>query len=191
MTTVKHPRIPANRAPSAAGAGRRMSSGFTAIEMVMAIVLIGILAAASLPVIFSGVRTYQDTTVSLVTLSKLRYATERMAREIREIRRNTVTPSNYDISTWTAGTLAFVKRDGTTVTITAAAPNVTLGYSAPAVTSTLTDQVSSLTFNYYQIDGTTAATSIANMAFVQISLTLIQDGAPFTQRTRVALRNQT
>lgn len=185
MATPTRPRIPP--------ACMRSAAGFTAIEMVMAIVLVGILAAASLPVIFSGVRTYQDTTVSLVTLSKLRYATERMAREIREIRRNTVTPSNYDISTWAngSGTLAFVKRDGTTVTITAAAPNVTLGYSSPAVTSTLTDQLSSLTFNYYQIDGTTAATSIANMAFVQISLTLIQDGAPFTQRTRVALRNQT
>ena len=172
--------------------------GFTLIEAVVGIVLVGVLAMAVIPVITSGVKTYATTTTSINTLSKLRVATERMAREIREVRRNLVTPANYDITTnissGTSNSLTFTKSDANQVTINGSSPPlVTLGYTAPsAVTSTLTDQVSSLTFRYYQADGSTLATgaaALSTVAFVQITLVLIEDGAPLTQRTRVALRN--
>lgn len=174
----------------------RPARGFTLIEMVVTIVLIGVLAMTVIPVISSGVKTYVTTTTSINTLSKLRYATERMAREIREVRRDPVTPANYsistNISTGTSTSLAFTKSDTNQVTIDGSGPSpVTLSYTLPsAVTSTLTDQVSSLTFNYYRADGSTLATSVSTVAFVEITLILIEDGALLTQRTRVALRNQ-
>ena len=111
---------------------------------------------------------------------------ERMAREVRETDHN---GSNFVIGTMTAGTLSFTKRDGPTVTLTSSGANATLQYSTPAVTSTLTDQVNSLAFAYYQSDGSTAATGNTDISFVQISLTLAEDGNTYPQRTRIALRN--
>ena len=163
--------------------------GFTLIEAVVSIIIIGVLAIATVPVLTGGVRTYVTTNTSLNTLSKMRLATERMAREIRHVRRNPGTPTNYDFTTMTANSLVFVKTDGNTVSINRALPNVTLGYSAPAASSNLTDQVNNLTFRYYTIDGVTATASLALVAFVEIELEMIEDGVVLTQRTQVGLRN--
>lgn len=171
-------------------AARMAARGFTLIEAVVAIVIIGVLAIATVPVLTGGVRTYVTTTTSINTLSKMRFATERMAREIRHVRRNPGTPTNYDISTMTATSLVFVKSDGNTVSIASALPNITLGYSAPAVSSILTDQVSNLTFRYFTINGVTATASVALVAFVEVELIMIEDGVTLTQRTQVGLRNQ-
>lgn len=173
---------------------RISARGFTLIEAVLGIVLLGILAMAAMPVITGGITAYATTTTSLNTLSKLRYATERMAREVREVRRSTVTPADYDIitniSTGTSTSLVFTKSDGNQVSLNLSGANVTLAYSTPAVSSTLTDQASGLTFRYYQNDGTTAASSVSNVAFVDIQLDLVESGNTISQRTRVALRNQ-
>ncbi len=168
----------------------RTCAGFTLIEIVVTIVVIGILAMAAVPVIKSGVDAYQVTTTGLETLSKLRYATERMAREVREVRRNPTSPTNYDFTTMTASNLSFTKRDGNRVTLTAAPPNATLAYQSPAASGLLTDQVASLAFRYYQIDGVTQTVSPNAVAFVEIDLTLADGGASVRSRTRVALRNQ-
>lgn len=158
----------------------------------MTIVLVGILAMAVIPVISSGIKTYVTTTTSINTLSKLRFATERMAREIREVRRNPAALTNYQM-TMGANTLVFTKTDGNQVTITSGVPNVTLTYQTPAVTAVLTNQVNAvgdLTFKYYLADGINETTSLALVTFVEIYLTLTEDGAPVRQVTRAALRNQ-
>lgn len=178
---------------------RRLARGHTLIEMVATIVLVGILAAAVTPMLVNGLRAFEATAKSLTTLSKLRYASERMAREIREVRRNLVTPTNYDITTRNATNFVFINDDGVTVTLNATAlPLVRMTYSAtPAVSNiTLTDQVSAFTFTYYCQDGVLEGTGTcnpmtnANIGFVDINLTLTQDGGSYQQRTRVALRNK-
>lgn len=174
-----------------AGAPRHpRQRGFSLIELIVVIVLMGIIAVAATPVLLSGVQTFHTTSVSLDTLSKLRYATARMAREIREIRRNPVNTANYDISTMTATTLAFTKTDGTIVTISASPPDVMLAYSTPAASAVLTDEVSSCAFSYLKIDGVTPATLVKDVAFIRIDLTLTQNGEPYSQTTWVTLRNQ-
>jgi prepilin-type N-terminal cleavage/methylation domain-containing protein len=173
---------------------RRAANGFTLIEAVVAIVLIGVLAMAVIPVIDSGVRTYATTTNSLNALSKLRYATERMAREIREVRRNPSSPTDFEM-TLGANTLTFTKiTDGNQVTISSSTPNVNLTYQTPAVSGVLTDLLSAntdLSFQYYLADKTTQTASLSQLAYVRISLTLTDsDGAQVNQLTWVALRNQ-
>ncbi|MHB8348586.1 MAG: PilW family protein [Acidiferrobacterales bacterium] len=168
----------------------RGQRGFSLIELVMVIVLMGIIAVAATPVLLSGVQTFHVTSVSLDTLSKLRYATARMAREIREIRRNPANTADYDISTMTATTLAFTKTDGTLVTLSASPPDVMLAYSTPAASAVLTDQVSRFAFSYLEIDGVTPATGAATVAFIRIDLTLTQNGESYSQTTWVSLRNQ-
>jgi len=169
----------------------RVSCGFTLIEMVASIVILGALAAISVPMLSNGFRAYEATHASLLTLSKLRYATERMVREIREVRRDPANPSDYDIAVMTATTFKFKKTDGVEVTINQPA-QVTLAYSIPNVTPppTLTDQVGNLQFKYFKEDGKTETTSKSEVAFVQISLSLTQGTATYPQRVRVGLRNK-
>jgi len=166
----------------------RRSQGFSMVEAVVAILLMGILAMAAIPLISGGVEAYQTTTSQLVTLSKLRYATERIAREIREVRRVPATPTNYDITTAPGSSVTFTKSDANQVTITTALPLVTMAYQTPAANATLTDQVSSLAFRFLDINNAVTA-SAAQVAFVEISLALTVDGVVMQQRTCVSLRN--
>ena len=167
--------------------------GFTLIELVMVIVVLGILATVTVPLLSNSFRAYETNQTNLVTLSKLRYATERMAREIREVR---YAGGNYSI-VMGATTLQFTKSDaaGTVVTINGAAPPLaTLRYSTPlpAMTATLTDQVAAggLQFEYFDINNNVGVTT-ANVAYVDVSLTLTDpNSGAAAQRTRIALRNR-
>ncbi len=169
---------------------RRWQTGFTLVETVMALLVLGLLAAMAYPMLSNGVRAYVEGADRVETLAKLRIAGERITRELREVRRNPLAPANYEFNTMDAASVEFVKNDGTTVTISANAPLVDLAYDNPAGTWTLTDQLASLTFNYYQADGSTPATGSADVAFVEFELVLADDGNSFPQRSRVALRNQ-
>ncbi len=168
----------------------RRQRGFTLLEMVIALVVLGLLGAAAGYGLVGGALAFSATSDAVQTLGKLRHASERMAREIREIRRNPATPTVYDITTMNATTLAFTKTDGTSVTLTGAPPLVTLAYSTPAGTHTLTDEVGSLAFAYLQTDGTTTATGNSDVAFVELELTLTRSGNSYPQRARVSLRNR-
>lgn len=176
--------------PFARGRGTRHSAGFTLIEMTMVIVIVAILAAGSAELLSSSFRAYEMTQGNLVTLTKLRYATERIAREVREVRHNGV---NYQITTMNANTLSFTKNDavGTVVTIANAPPLATLQYSMPAMTATLTNQVTSLQFAYFDINNAVTASNAA-VAYVDVTLTLADPNSvvPAVQRTRIALRNR-
>lgn len=176
--------------------------GFTLVELVITIVVLALLALA-------GTRIFSDayTTVRVVnsgqsTANDVRYAVERLAREIREVNYVNLATGYNITSTLAPGStgMTFVRNiNGTDVTVTIAksGTNLTLGYSSPAVVSTLASQVSSFTLNFMQLDttstdGTTAATaSAANVRFVDISLTVTDStsGQVITERTRVALRN--
>lgn len=169
---------------------RRRQQGFTLMEMVIALVVLGLLGSVAGYGLVGGVLAFSETTGTVKTLGKLRYANERMAREIREIRRNPVTPANYDISTMTASNLVFTRSDGITVTLAAAPPLVQLGYSTPALSQVLTDEVGSLSFSYLQADGSTAATGNNDIAFVDFELVLSHNGNNYPQRSRVSLRNR-
>lgn len=180
----------------------RHNSGFTLVELVISIMLIGILGAVGSSMISDSFTTTRMVDANDASMGQARYALERLAREIREIKYVSGT-GTYCINTMTATNLAFYKTSGTldptcstntiTIAILNSGSNLTLQYSSPAVTSSLSNQVDTNGFQllYYQKDGTTAATSGSNIAFVQIKLTVKDStsGQSISQRTRVALRN--
>ncbi len=167
---------------------RRAQSGFTLIETVMALVILAVLAAMATPMLTNGANAYNDSAERIKTLAQLRIASERIARELREVRGSPAFPGNYDFSVMDTGRVQFVKADSTQVTIGVAASLATLAYNTPAGTWPLTDRAASLAFRYLQSDGVSAADA-SNVAFVEFELVLSEGGFSFPQRTRVALRN--
>lgn len=172
--------------------------GFTLIELVISIVLLGMLAAVGSTMISDGFTTTRMVNANQSNAAQARYAVERIAREIRETL--FIAPSSgYKIDNFTSSNLVFTKcpkvevectpNNWVTVTISNSSNNLTLGYSSPATTSTLYDPVSNFELSYYDASG--APTKIASdIRIIQISLSVADPSQEITtQRTRVALRN--
>lgn len=154
----------------------------------MAILVLAVLAAVTTPMMLQGILAYQATDNSLQTLDKLRYATERLAREIRETDR---VAGVYTISMATTPPLTFTKTDGTGVTVSAAGADLSLSYSTPAVSAVLADEYTTLAVAYFDANGA-STTSASDVRYVELTLTLTNpaSGQVYSQRTRAMLRDR-
>lgn len=162
--------------------------GWTLIEVIMVIVIIGIIGVFVGPLLISAVKAYDRTQTTVNTYAKMRYAMERMTREIAAVRRNPADTTAFDISAMTATSLQFFKEDGTEVSLAAAAGNLTLTYVGTGA-GTLTDRLVSLALAYYRHDGASAAADATELEFVEIGLTLSDGTTSYANRQRIALRN--
>lgn len=170
---------------SVSGSARR-SAGFSLVELIVSIVVLGVLAAVTAPIFSSSLRVYVESDAHLTTLGKARYATERIARELREVQRNA---GAYSFSVMGPNNMTFTKQDGTIVALSVAGGNMNMSYTPPGVMAPLTDELSALSFTYLTAAGTPGA-SAATVVSVDVSLSLSNRGATHTQRVRVGLRNQ-
>ncbi len=168
---------------------RRRLQGFSLIELVIGLSVLGLLAAVAAPYLSNGARAYNNTHAALYTVNNLRYTSERIARELRAIDNSggvfaIATPVN------TAGdSITFTKTDGVTVSLSAAPPLLQISYDTlPGGVFTLADQLSSLSFSYYRSDGLPASTT-ADVAYIEFEVVL-DNGNRYAQRGRVALRNR-
>lgn len=161
--------------------------GWTLVELIMVMVIVGLLAIFIGPMLINAVKAYDRTQITINTYAKMRYAMERMTREIAAVRRNPADTTALHVSTMTATNLQFFKEDGTEVGITTAGSTVTLTYVGTG-TGTLSDAVTALAFNYYRHDGATAAANATELEFVEIALTVTDGTTSYANRQRVALR---
>lgn len=183
-------------------AGQRQR-GFTIMELVIAIVIIGILSVVGVSMISDTFTTARIVNADQSSGNEARYAVERLAREIREVKWVDGDPGAYAISSSlspASTNLVFTRDIGgadVVVTIDRSGTNLTLGYSSPATVSTLATQVSSFSLDFLAMDpapatGSTSTTaSAADVRFVVISVTVTDSmtGQSITERSRIALRN--
>lgn len=167
----------------------RRVEGFTLAELIMVIVILGILAVFVGPVVYNAIRSYDAVQKSTNTNAKLRYAMERIAREMRDIRRQVTDTAALDVPSMTASSMAFVKTDGTQVVLSGAGSVVNLAYTG--VAGMLIDQVQAGSFSlaYFEQGGSTIAATASSLAFVQVSMTLADGAVLLPARLRIDLRN--
>lgn len=171
----------------------RRHNGFTLLEMVVAIAAMALLAMLVTPYLSLSVRAYNNNSVELKILGELRYASERIARELRDMRRNPLSPADYDIVTPLSGnSIIFVRNDGETVTVEDAAPQLNLRYNSVAANAPfpLSTSLQSLTFNYLRSDEILPPVGSADLAYIEFEIQLLANGQTYSQRSRVALRAQ-
>lgn len=184
----------------------RRGRGFTLIEMIIVIVVIGIMAAVLSPLALSSLRAYDTTLNDLLVLDKLRYATERLAREVREVDAGFVfTPTtgmgansmeftrHYYDSSGAAGSATVVRvcNNGAEVRLGYSATSTSCSYTEPILTDELNGSGNAgLQFRYFKSDGVTPATGSTDVGIIEISLTLSHNGNTYPQVTRVELKNK-
>jgi len=176
--------------------------GYTLLELVIVIIIMSIVAVFVGPVLSNAVTSYDTTSRNVEVLTRMRYAMERMEREVRHVRRSAADSANYDISTMVANQLVFTNTDGNQVSIdNLTAGEVRLGYSTPAASATLTDAVTEFCISYCRIDGSTCTLNSGtctasgstvdntNVAFAEIRMKLAGSGTlEYTNTMRVSLR---
>lgn len=172
----------------------RRIEGFSMVELVLVIMILGILVVFVGPVLYNAMRSYAGIEVGTATNAKVRYAMERMAREMRDIRRQATDSAYLDIQGMSASSVAFFQSDGGRVVLNAVGGVVNLEY-LPAGGSTLSgmllDQVQpgSFALSYFLQNNALASTITQQVSFVQVSMSIVDGTNTFPARLRVGLRN--
>lgn len=172
----------------------RRIEGFSMVELVLVIMILGILVVFVGPVLYNAMRSYAGIEVGTATNAKVRYAMERMAREMRDIRRQATDSAYLDILGMSASSVAFFQSDGGRVVLNAVGGVVNLEY-LPAGGSTLSgmllDQVQpgSFALSYFLQNNALASTITQQVSFVQVSMSIVDGSHTFPARLRVGLRN--
>ncbi len=165
------------------------SRGFTLLEMVVSLVLLSILLGIGTGTLVNGVKTYALTTSIIEANSQVGFAVERIGRELREIRRNPLDQTKYDIQVMSPSQVTFTKFDGTKVTIKLKAGNeVAMTYSTIAgLEARLSSTGGGIEFNYLTSDGAVAV-GAADVASVEFKFSVVVNGSIYKQSATVALR---
>lgn len=168
------------------------SQGFTLIEMIVVMIIISILGASMVPVLRQAVDAYSSVNSIATTLDKLRYASARLALEIRGMSSGSLTAMASNGLTFNV--IDFVPAAVTrTVTIDQSGSSLRLKYSNPSTggyVPVLTDQLDSVAFSYYDQDGNATAV-MANVRYVEytIALRATASGPVYSETSRVSIRN--
>jgi len=172
----------------------RRIEGISLVELVMVIVILGILAAFVGPVLLNAMRSYDIVQQNTDTHAKVRYAMERIAREMRDIRRQATDARTFDIANSSLGgaaatsSLVFFKTDGTRVVLTSSSGVVNLAYTGFA--GVLIDVAQAgFSLAYFQPNATTVATNASSLAFIQVSMSIVEGSNRFPARMRIDLKN--
>lgn len=133
--------------------------GFTLVELLLSIAILGILAAVVGPVLGTGIRSYALTVNRKVALNSARLAVERITTETRLI------ATQNDIDTFTSSVFQFDLSTESNINYSLS------GGSLQRSGVTLANNATALTFTYLDANGISTATK-ANIQRIQIELSI-------------------
>lgn len=168
--------------------------GFTLIELAITMVLIGIVAYIAADAMSTGITAFFVTENRKEALDQARISTERITREVRNLRRSS------DVGIGSGSQFCFTNVDGTILsfrypglsanTIARQDGLANLAACPGAAGNTLSNNITTLTFSYIRLDGTVdAAFSAANTKRIRIIISSTISGEAVTLQSDVWLRN--
>jgi len=164
--------------------------GFTIIELIMVIVLLVIITTVASMLIFQGAKSYWTEEIRNDITTQGRYATERMARDIRNIdcvvSGNNCRPTAATITSFTASELRFFNtyKLGKGFWLNGTNLEMCRNSTSCATADVLASNVSSLSFQYLDKDGNTTAT-VGSIWSIVASLTLTRENQSVDFRIQI------
>ncbi len=152
--------------------------GFTLIEMIMTIVILGLVGLVGSEILFQGSMSYFEARDYREAVQEVRYAVERMTREIRE----DIDNAAADITTFTSANLTY--NDTSSASVSFALNGTNLQRNSLVLAS----NISALQFEYLKADGTTAAAA-SEVWKIRISMTATVGQQAVAVRSIVFPRN--
>lgn len=181
---------------------RSGAHGYTLIEMIIAIVLIGLLGAVGVSMFADSFDTTRHVNTAESSAAQARNALERITREVREMK---YASPQFEIADMREDQLKFTSFDGQSVSIKLDGGVLKLARTPAGGTeafTTLAERVKSLAIKYYPNPPTSAlaggqtpsASDKEAVRFIDIALEIADvsgASAPATvvQQTRIAMRN--
>ena len=166
----------------------RTQHGFSLIELVVSIIVLSLIAVTISSFMGRSVIGFTKSKDNITALSKLRYIDRRLAKELRLVNHDGA--GSYDVTTMTNTTFEFTDTSGANdVTISYAGTTLNIDYTNPAVNGDLSREVTAFSFNHYQSDGVTAANNGTDLVFVEYNITVTENDASYSARSRVMLRD--
>ena len=154
----------------------RHSLGVTLVEMITAMVVLGIIAAMASGLMGKALQNYRIGTEASADAFKAQLALERMTRELREVRSNRSTTTVVDL-TPAAGQIDFVNLASTPLRFSLSGSTLYRSNISTGVQIALADSVSALAFQYLQSDGRTVAAALSPtlVYYITVNFTVASD----------------
>lgn len=165
-------------------------SGFTLIELILSMVLMGIVAVTAGMLIYQGARSFEALSDLKEVTQQSTLALERVSRELRPMKctisGNACSASASDIPVMTASELRFLNSsfEGRGFRLSGNTLMLRDGTGAGDPEYALATGVSSLTFEYLKADGTAAA-STAELWTVSMNMALASGQATIAVKASV------
>lgn len=190
--------------------------GFSLLELVIVMVLTALLAVMAMQPILRAIQARATVANNLGSIDTLRYASERIVRELRQVRYDArgagfqlialnpiagAVNASSGLCFLRVGGIAgnalsgiAIRQSGTQATL----DNIAFPACAAVAPNRLADKLSALRFDYWSFGSGSTPVALAlsdplfgsRLAFIDITMSVTpNDGAPVSYRARVVLRN--
>jgi prepilin-type N-terminal cleavage/methylation domain-containing protein len=150
---------------------KQRDGGFSLVELILVIIILSTIAAVGSQMLSSGFNAYFSGRDLIDAEWQGRYAMQRISRELRDVR--SATSGDLVMS---SSQITFTDNSANVITYALSGNTLTRN------TLPLADGVTSLSFYYIQADGSTTATSAADVMYISVDIAVNLNNSSYSLR---------